>query len=334
MLPSQKEWETPLHNPVLKAGDLLPKALWNDPTVIKANGVYVMWMTTSTEKPFQPPILPFRAVSSDAKSWRLDPQTPVATPAGTPFASIETPSVVRFGGRYHMYFSGIYPNGKPALMAIGHAVSVDGKSWTVSPAPVLSATGNPQDWNGVLVGEPGAIVHGDQIFVYFSALAARAGGNPPQDQTIGLAKTSDGEHFQSPTKVLAQSPLYPAAKGFVGYSAPSAFELNGSVHLLYDVALYQRNGNPEWQQVAVHHAVSADGETNFIQDDLPLFTRNQFPMARGEIIGPTGLVDDGYIKIWFAGHVPVSQLGPLINRGFSGEEFGIYYVQKALSAFH
>jgi len=334
-MPTQEGWRTPLSNPVLPAGSLYPRALWNDPTLLKEGDQYVMWMTTSIESPFKPPIVPFRAVSDDhGKTWRLDPTTAVATPTGTSFVNIETPSVVKFHGQYHMFFSGIYPKPKPALMAIGHAVSADGKSWQVSPAPVLTESGHVQDWNGFMVGEPGAIVRGDEIFVYFSAVGARASGKPEQDQSIGLATTKDGEHFGPQKRVLVQSSLFPPEKGFAGYSTPSPFELNGRVHLLYDVALSIKGDNPEWQQVALHHAVSTtDGRGDFVQDPQPIFTRNSFPWTLGEIIGPSALVDDGEVKIWFGGHAPISQLGPLIRRGYSGNEFGINYAEKDVAAF-
>lgn len=334
-LPVQDGWRTPLPNPVLPAGSLYPRALWNDPTLLKEGDQYVMWMTTSIETPFKPPIVPFRAVSDDhGKTWRLDPPTPVALPAGTQFVNIETPSVVKFHGQYHMFFSGIYPSGKPTLMAVGHAVSADGKTWKVSPDPVLVQSEHIQDWNGFLVGEPGAIVQGDSIFVYFSAVGARVGGVPEQDQSIGLAITKDGEHFGPQKRVLVQAPIYPPEKGFAGYSTPSPFELNGRVHLLFDVVTSIKGNNPDWQQVALHHAYSTtDGTGDFVQDALPIFTRNSFPWTQGEIIGPSALVDDGKVKIWFGGHVTIGNLGPLIRRGYSGNEFGINYAEKDVAAF-
>ena len=219
-------------------------------------------------------------------------------------------------------------------MSIGHASSSDGIHWSVSPAPVLTATGRPSDWNGVLVAEPGAVVHNDRILVYFSALAARPGGRPPQLQTIGLAVTADGEHFSTPVQVMGQSALYPPEMGYAGYSTPAAYEANGQIHLVYDVALFKDHGNPDWQQVALHHAVATgDGETEFVQDPAPIFTRDDFPWASGEILAPAALVDDGRVKLWFAGHVPPAELGPLIRNGFAGPDFGIGYAEKSLTAF-
>ena len=331
----QDGWIEPFKNPVIKAGDLRKRGLWNDPCVIKEDGRYIMYLTTSIDEPFKPPIVPFRAVSTDGERWKLDPETPVVMPAGTSFVSIETPTVVKFRGRYHMFFSGVYPPGGPAMMAIGHAVSPDGIHWTVSPNAVLSGTGRLTEWNGFGVGEPGAIVRGDEIFVYFNATGARVGGKPPQDQSIGLARTQDGENFTPQVKVLAPSALYPPEQGFAGYSTPQPFELGGKMHLVYDVALSRSGDHPEWQQVALHHAVSlSDGQGDFVQDDKPIFTRNDFPWTMGEIDAPTVLVDDGEVKLWFAGHVPVSKLGNLISHDFSGEDFGIGYATRRVADFH
>jgi hypothetical protein len=330
---SQGGWTQPFKNPVIKAGDLRRRGLWNDPSPLKENGQYILYMSTSVDEPFKPPIVPFRAVSADGATWRLDPDGPVALPTNTSFASIETPSVVKFRNQYHMFFTGIYPPSGPAPMAVGHATSPDGIHWTVSPDAVISATGKPGDWNGILVGEPGALVRGDEIFVYFTALGARAGGKPPQDQSIGLATTADGEHFGPAARVMVQSALYPPEKGFAGYSTPSAFELDGKVHLLFDVALYDSRAKPDWQQVAIHHAVSRTGRGDFVQDDKPVFTRNDFPLTSGEIIGPAALVDDGQVKLWFAGHAPVAALAPLIRRDFSGPEFGIYFATRSAADF-
>jgi len=328
-------WTQPFKNPVIKAGDLRSQALWNDPDVHKENGLYIIYMTTSVEEPFKPPVLPFRAVSRDGFRWKLEPETPLVTTAGTPFASIETPSVVKFRNQYHMFFTAVYKNppSAPKDFAIGHAQSPDSIHWTIDSEPVLTATGNVSDWNGYIVSEPGAIVRGNQIFVYFCATGGRASGHPPQLQAIGLAKTQDGKHFSPPVSVLGQSPLYPPEQGYTGYSTPSAFELNGKIHLVYDVAQYKDDADPNWQQVALQHAVSPDGETNFVQDQKPIFTRGDFSWAGGEVIGPSALVDGGEVKLWFAGHVPVNELGRLIQNNFSGEDFGIGYAVRSLSDF-
>ncbi|WP_447406056.1 hypothetical protein, partial [Clostridium perfringens] len=158
---------------------------------------YVMYLTTSTGEAFKPPVLPFRAVSRDGRSWRLSPDRPLLSAAGSPYASIETPSVVRFRGRWHMLFTGVYANPDPTPMAIGHAVSDDGIAWRVVQWTLLRATGKADDWTSYLVGEPGAVVVGDRLFVYFSAVSARLGGGPPR-QSLGMIASGDGVHFSAP----------------------------------------------------------------------------------------------------------------------------------------
>lgn len=332
-LASQKGWMAHAGGPVLEAGELRDQGLWNDPCVIKQGDRYIMYLTSSVKEPFKPPVLPFRAVSEDGISWRLDPDTPLLDPEGTPFASLETPSVVRFKDAYHLFFTGVYPEGHMPPMAVGHARSTDGIRWDVSPEPLLKATGNVQDWNGYLVAEPGAVVFKERLLLYFTALGARPGGSPPQLQSIGLAISQDGVSLDAPRRVLEQSELYPAAKGFVGYSTPSAFVHADRVHLLVDVVRFEKGGNPEWQQVALHHAVSESGEGDFVQDVAPIFRRDDFWWTSGEIHAPTALVEEGQVKLWFGGHVALSELAPLIRRGVKGPEFGIGYATMDLNRF-
>ena len=324
LAPRESYWTPNPGNPIIKAGDFLDKALWNDPSVLKVGDTYVMFMTTSTKEPFKPPVLPFRAVSANGIDWHLDPPRPLMDTSGTKFVSLETPSVVLFHGSYHLYFSGIYPAGHIPMMEIGHATSADGIHWTKDPAPVISASGNVSDWNGFLVGEPGAIVYKDRVYVYFTAMGSRVGGSPPQLESIGLAMSSDGSHFGAPRIALSQSGRYPPEKGFPGYSTPSALVDGDTIHLFYDVVHFDKNAKPQWRQVALQHAMSTDGGLTFREDSGPLLRRDDNDWsAKGELIGPTALIDGGQVKVWFAGHTGYDTLGNLIRRGFKGREFGI-----------
>ena len=122
-LPRQDGWQVEQSNPIIKAGDFIERVLWNDPHVLKDGDSYVMYLSTSSsKKPFQPPILPYRAVSTDGLQWKLDPKTPLMDASGTPFVSVETPSVVKHNGVYHLYYTGVYPQGGATTFAIGHLV--------------------------------------------------------------------------------------------------------------------------------------------------------------------------------------------------------------------
>lgn len=43
------------------------------------------------------------------------------------------------------------------------------------------------------------------------------------------------------------------------------------------------------------------------------------PCKNPVIDGPAALVDEGQVKIRFGGHAPISALGPLVVRDYSGE---------------
>ncbi|MCW6529181.1 hypothetical protein NED98_02870 [Sphingomonas sp. MMSM20] len=329
---AQPDWRVEAA-PQLPAGALRAQALWNDPSVLREGRGYVMYLTTSTVKPFEPPILPFRAVSPDGRSWSLSPAQPLLSPQGGPYVSVETPSVVRFAGRYFMAFTGIYPSGAASPMAIGLAVSGDGVTWQVAQWTLLKATGGATDWNGYLVGEPGAVVVKDRLLIYFSAVGAREGGGPPL-QSIGVVESTDGAHFSAPRQVLTQGALYPAAQGYAGYSSPAALaRADGSVDLFYSVVHVLKGGDPEWRQVAIHHARSRDGSPPFDEDRAPVVTRDSARWTGGEILAPAPLVDDGMLKLWFGGHVRQAALAPLIKRGLKGPEFGIGFAAIPLDRF-
>src|SRR5262249_39050762 len=219
--PLQDGWRAHAENPCLSLGELRRLAAWNDPSVLKQAGGYVMYLTTSLTVPGRPPVQPFRAVSTDGLRWQLEPSTPLIAPGTDPadfdFQSVETPSVVFFQSKFHLYYTGVRKEGLSGPMAIGHATSDDGIHWTKdSRNPVVRPAGNPRDFNGFQVAEPGAVVRADQVYLYFSSVGLRSGGNPPAKRVIALAKSTDGSSFAAPKVVLEQGDLYPPVLGFDG----------------------------------------------------------------------------------------------------------------------
>jgi len=332
LLPSQGHWRLDPNSPIIRAGDFLDKALWNDPSVLKTADGYVMYMTSSTKEPFKPPVLPFRAVSKDGAKWQLQPNTPLMDVSGTPFVSMETPSVVFYKNEYHMYYSGVHRAGNVPAMEIGHATSPDGIRWRKDPKPVITSSGKVMEWTGFAVAEPGAIVYKDKIYVYFTAMGQRPSGSPPQLQNIGLATSSDGRTFDRPRIALSQSKAYPPEAGFPGYSTPSALVDGKTVHLFYDVVHFQKNAKPDWRQVAIQHAVSNDGGLSFVEDRGPILRREDTAWAKtGELNGPVAIIDGDVVKLWFGSHAGYSDLGNMIRRGWKGPEFGIGMASTSLS---
>lgn len=328
---SQAGWRLAPENPIIQAGDFIDKGLWNDPHVMKEGGKYIMYLTSSgSANPMKPPVLPYRAVSNDGLKWTLEPKQPLLRTMGTPFVSIETPSVVKYKNIYHMFYTGVYKEGSKAPFAIGHAESIDGVVWKSDDAPILTATGNIGDWNGYLVGEPGAVIYDEKIHLYFTAVQQLPGADLPISQVIGVATSIDGRVFTNPRIALKRSNVYPELLKFCGYSTPMATVEGDNLHLFFDVVTYSQNQDPNWQQVALHHAVSTDRGSVFVQDDAPMFTRKDFDWTRGEILAPSALMEDGKIRLWFSGHVRIKDFRPMIIRGIKGREFGIGYAEKEL----
>jgi hypothetical protein len=141
----------------------------------------------------------------------------------------------------------------------------------------------------------------------------------------------DGVNFGPPRQVLTQGPLYPAAKGYAGYASPAGIVRDGGIDLFYSVAHVRRGADPEWQQVAIHHARSTDG-LHFREDAAPLLTRASTSWTDGEILAPGPLLDGGTLKLWFGGHVANARLGPLLQRGVRGPEFGIGLATVSLTS--
>jgi hypothetical protein len=304
-LPLQPGWKFHKENPILRLGDLRPLATWNDPCVLKVGTGYVMYLTTAMRQPGAPPVQPFRAVSADGLKWKLDPEAPLLEPGAKgafDSASVETPSVVRFQGKYHLFYTGVGDRGLAGPMSIGHAVSEDGVRWTKDSQPVLKPTGTHTDWNGYQVAEPGAVVFRDRIYLYFAAVGIRAGAKPPAKRVIGLAVSENGKEFGPAEPVLGQDALFPTDRGFDGYSTPAAAVNGGKVHLYYDVGLFQPGGTHAWTQVTLRHAVSADGRTGWTQDAAVIAKRGQFPWLGMEVRAPSPLFKGGRLRIWFAGN--------------------------------
>jgi hypothetical protein len=213
-------------------------------------------------------------------------------------------------------------------MAIGHAISGDGVHWTKDTCnPILRPTGRPQDFNGIQVAEPGAVVYRDQIYVYFTSVGLRPGGQPPAKRVIGLAKSADGSRFCAPQVVLEQDAPYRPRFGFDGYSTPAPAVHDDRVHLFCDVGHFNSEAERKWTQVAIHHAVSENGETNWRQDSKAVFTRRSFAWASMEVRSPSPLFEDDTLHLWFAGNAEVEKFLSEVKQTTRTNKFGIGYAK-------
>jgi sucrose-6-phosphate hydrolase SacC (GH32 family) len=247
----------------------------------------------------------YRLVSSDGLSWALSQTTPVLQ-AGAPGSwdqrAVETPSVLYFNGKYHMFYTG-YPVAltDPYSYKIGHAISLDGITWTkdasyiVAPNDPANTTPN-LTFNQWIAAEPAAVVFNNKIYLYFSAIGANAALGTAV-QVIGLTTSSDGVNWTTPQSVLTPDQTqYPVAS-WLGYSTPTAAVLNGQMHLFFDVV---QNVTPTKQR-RLHHAISGDGITGWTQDSSPIYSNSSFIWTGDEIRAPSVLLDGTSLYMWFAG---------------------------------
>ena len=295
-------------NPVI-SGHPFSYTGWGDPWVMKTGSSYVMYLARNVAIPGrQDAVLPFRASSSDGVRWTIDNRPllqPGASTADFDYLKVETPTVVVFAGKYHMYYAGLAGNDED--IAIGHATSSDGLTWVkdTTRRPVISRLNVPTSTYVGLVAEPSAIVLNNRLYLYFVAVELRlTPGQPPAKISLWRATALDtsGTRFDTPVKALEQSALYPASAGYEGYSTPAVVLYNGQVHLFYGVYKYFPGEPNEHVHVAIHHAVSADGRSGWQEDSRPLLRRGDLTWASQEVYAPTAVVDGTTLRLWFSGN--------------------------------
>lgn len=299
---------------------------WNDPHVIKSGSKY--WMYASATDNFTTLVKIYRLVSDDGISWTINPSSPVLDTgsAGTWDAgAVETPAVVYFNGKYHMFWTGYRyahndPNFDTSFFRIGHAVSADGINFTRDGSYIFAPSGTDgdtsNDWYAFIVGEPAPVVFNNKIYLYFTAAGADTGsdldmGPGASLQVIGLITSGDGSSWSSPVRVLRPDQKIYARKPdsstnyLAGYSTPYAIVLEDEMHLFFDVARqYDVAPAPiaeTWLQEKLHHAYSSDGVTGWTQDSSPIKSKSDFSWTTREIRSPAAFLDGTVLRLYFAG---------------------------------
>ncbi len=295
-------WTPDPTNPQIE-GTFWTNDCWNDPSVIRVGNEYWMYLSVGYDDPSrEDPVRIHRAVSLDGLDWDIDPE-PVLSPASSPLAfdytKVETPSVIRYGGRYHMYYCAL--NQLFGVYQLGHAVSDDGVHFSRDPEnPVIARDDVPSDEFVLHVCEPGAIEWQGRLRLYFAISTIRAEGTPPARYTVWKADSDDGSSFDTPVMVLGQTPGWPERDRYAGYSTPDAMIVGGKVRLFYDVYLWTPESTiSEYHHVALVQASSADG-IHFLEE-CRVFPRGAEPWTAREIRSASPLDDGDLYRLWYAG---------------------------------
>jgi hypothetical protein len=118
--------------------------------------------------------------SRDGTDWTSDPGDviDIRDPSET---AIARPCVIRYGGRYHMWFS---YRGADIPYRLGHATSDCGSKWTRQVDPVGMNPG-PEEWDSEMVAYPHVIEMRDGLYMFYC-------GNGYSREGFGVAVLDTG----------------------------------------------------------------------------------------------------------------------------------------------
>lgn len=306
-------WSEFAGNPVIRMGDRLDSILWNDPSVLRVeDGSYRMWLSGGDPRRDPIRVSLFTARSADGARWTIDP-APVLEP-GPPGSwdslRIETPSVVKVGSTYHLYYSGADERGAAeGVFAIGHATSSDGIRWRKDPRnPILRGGGDRHAWGFRGVGEPSAVYLPDRKVFRLYHVGMRFAGTDTRGRIgILLAESKDGSAFETvkeasgePRLILTRDIPGAAAGSWFGYSTPSALlDPQGRTHL-FVAFLVAPEGPATARHVTIDQAVSRDGLAfEVVQENL--FEAGRGDWKSHQVRSPSAVWDGDRIRLWFAG---------------------------------
>lgn len=302
------------NNPVIKYKDTISNMLWNDPSVIKEGNIYKMWL--SGGDPFADKIVVklYYATSNDGINWNINKKPILVSTEGQwDSESVETPSVIKVGDLYHLYYTGYDDDFKKAIYSIGHATSYDGINWEKDPNnPVIKPHDDPLKWGFYTTAEPGIVFHNNQFFLYY----ASAKSNYPDSGTpfgIMLATSYDGSTFTDHKIVHTLTSSYDSTK-YRGYSTPMIYVKDKIFYMYHDV-VYNPDG---FDQIAISSAKSSDG-IHFEELETNILTINNSDWKNNSVLAPSVLADDNTIRLWFSGQTEKPEFS-----------FGIGYVTKQI----
>src|SRR3989344_3697794 len=209
----------------------------------------------------------YEATSADGINWNINknPQlSPSTNPADWDSLRIETPSVIKVGNTYHLYYSGCDANcQEDGVYSIGHATSTDGIAWAKDPAnPVVAAQADPSQWGSYGSAEPGIVYNPKDGKFYLYYVGMKFDSNPSIGHIgILLSTSSDGSSFspfadsQGNRRLILTQNIDNAIGGsWFGYTNPMAFiSASGQFHLFYS-SIVAPGGPSTGRTVAIRHA--------------------------------------------------------------------------------
>jgi predicted GH43/DUF377 family glycosyl hydrolase len=228
------------------------------------------------------------AVSGDGLSWQMqaailapDPQTWEGS------YSAANGSALFYNNEFWYW----YVAGPKSALRIGLARSPDARTWRKEQAPVLDR-GPFESWDEIAVADPYAIRIGPYFYLYY---LGQDRADPPR-QRIGLARSTDGVHWQK----LRTNPLLelgaPGAFDERELGEPAVWSAQGFYWMLY-------TGMDALQVRRLGLARSTDGVH---WKKLPAVFGGSQPWNAKVMCDPTVQMNGAEIRVWFGGGDTVS----------------------------
>ena len=151
------------------------------PSVILDNGIYKMWYSGHNNYYWSIGY----AVSLDGINWFKYPYNPILTwdnNVSNPRHFI-TPSVLKDGDIYKMWFTSSFTDHNDGDFTIGYAASSNGISWSNINYRQLTSS---QNWDNIGLTHPNIIKINNTYYLYYAAR------KNPYEWTIGFATSTDG----------------------------------------------------------------------------------------------------------------------------------------------
>jgi hypothetical protein len=173
-----------------------------DPSdVIKAGGLYYVWYSKGKVAHGYDATV-WYATSPDGLTWTEKGEALTrGAQGGWDERSVFTPNILVAEGRYWLFFSGVsakWAPGKPDT-AIGIAVAdtPDGPWRKLPGGPVLKGTGDPKDFDSMLVDDACLIVRGGKYWLYYKG---RQLENTPANTklAVAIADKPEGPYVRYP----------------------------------------------------------------------------------------------------------------------------------------
>ena len=270
-----------LHEPIMPKGF----RTLQDAFVLKENDIYKMWFSWSDAR------LIAYCESTDGLNWSYPTVVlPALTGSRWEGHEVKRPCIIKQGDTYHMWYTGaMFPTEfSNASSCIGYASSKDGIVWERLPEPVMRPE---ESWEGRALTYSHVIWdEEEQLYkMWYSA------GEYRECDAIGYATSRDGIHWRK----HGQNPVFTHRDG-------RYFEVSkvvGSYIIRQDGWYYMFYMGVDGDGITcIGLAKSRNGIDNWIRHQSnPVYAATDGSWDWLGIRGPSIMIDDGKIKMWYTG---------------------------------